>query len=108
MLTEPIAKEFGVDHLIAAEPELSVEGNITGAVRGLPTYGAGKVTGVHNWLAGIGKSLSGFERSTFYSDSQNDIPLLTIVTHPVATNPNAKLNAHAIAHGWRILNLFDD
>ncbi|MDB5759514.1 MAG: family hydrolase [Burkholderia sp.] len=60
------------------------------------------------WLAARGQSLQGFERSTFYSDSQNDIPLLQAVTHPVATNPNALLAAHAKAHGWPILNLFND
>ena len=61
-----------------------------------------------SWLAAMGKSLDSFERSHFYSDSQNDIPLLSVVTHPVATNPNAKLIAHAQAHGWPILNLFND
>jgi phosphoserine phosphatase len=54
------------------------------------------------------KSLAGFERSYFYSDSQNDIPLMSIVTHPVATNPNQKLTAHAQAQGWPILRLFND
>jgi phosphoserine phosphatase len=53
-------------------------------------------------------SLSSFSRSTFYSDSQNDIPLLSAVSHPVATNPNAKLASHAQAHGWPILHLFND
>ena len=52
--------------------------------------------------------LERFARSTFYSDSQNDIPLLEAVTHPVATNPNALLGAHAKEHGWPILNLFND
>ena len=56
----------------------------------------------------LGLTLPGFARSTFYSDSQNDIPLLSAVTHPVATNPNALLAAHATAQGWPILKLFDD
>jgi HAD superfamily hydrolase (TIGR01490 family) len=107
-VTGPIAKAFGVSHLIAAEPEVTAEGEITGKLVGIPPYGAGKVTNLHAWLATMGKSLDSFERSHFYSDSQNDIPLLSIVSHPVATNPNAKLTAHAIAHGWPILNLFND
>lgn len=107
-VTAPIAGEFGVEHLIAAEPDVDAQGNITGAFRGTPPYGAGKVTNLHNWLAARGQSLEGFERSTFYSDSQNDIPLLQAVTHPVATNPNALLGAHAKARGWPILNLFND
>jgi phosphoserine phosphatase len=46
--------------------------------------------------------------STFYSDSTNDLPLLEQVNHPVATNPDAKLRAIAMARGWRILDLFDE
>jgi HAD superfamily hydrolase (TIGR01490 family) len=107
-VTAPIAAEFGVGHLIAAEPELTAEGEITGALLGIPPYGEGKVSNTERWLAGIGKTLHDFERSTFYSDSQNDIPLLSRVTHPIATNPNARLRAHAKAHGWPILALFDD
>ncbi len=105
-VTGPIARAFGIDHLIAAEPELAPDGNVTGRLIGTPPYGPGKVTNVHAWLASLGKKLSDFERSTFYSDSQNDIPLLSIVTHPVATNPNAALTRHAQAQGWPILKLF--
>src|SRR3569832_1237939 len=106
-VTAPIAREFGVEHLIAAEPEVNAEGEITGKTIGTPPYGEGKVVNIRRWLAGMGKSLENFERSTFYSDSQNDIPLLSLVTHPVATNPTAKLTAHAKAHGWPIMTLFD-
>ncbi len=107
-VTAPIAQAFGVEHLIAAEPELTAEDEFTGKPVGTPPYGAGKVINMRTWLAAMGKSLDSFERSHFYSDSQNDIPLLSVVTHPVATNPNAKLIAHAQAHGWPILNLFND
>lgn len=105
-VTGPIAQAFGIDHLIAAEPELTAGGEITGRLVGTPPYGPGKVTNMHAWLASMGKTLGDFERSTFYSDSQNDIPLLSIVTHPVATNPNAALARHAEAQGWPILKLF--
>lgn len=107
-VTAPIARAFGVAHLIAAEPELSADGTITGKLKGIPTSGIGKLTQTKNWLAAQGKSLEDFERSYFYSDSQNDIPLLSAVTDPIATNPNAKLTAHANAHGWPILKLFND
>jgi len=107
-VTAPITQAFGVENLIAAEPELTATGEITGKIIGTPPYGAGKVVNLHAWLAQQDKSLSSFERSNFYSDSQNDIPLLSLVTHPVATNPNARLTAHAQAQGWPILNLFDD
>jgi HAD superfamily hydrolase (TIGR01490 family) len=107
-VTAPIAKALNVDNLIAAEPELTADGEITGKTVGIPPYGAGKVHNTKAWLASLGKSLDSFKSSHFYSDSQNDIPLLSIVTHPVATNPNAKLTAHAKAHGWPILKLFND
>ncbi|AKZ62360.1 phosphoserine phosphatase [Herbaspirillum hiltneri N3] len=106
-VTEPIAKLFKVHHLIAALPEFDAEGNVTGRLAGTPTFGPGKIVHTQAWLQEQGKSIADFPQSHFYSDSQNDIPLLAAVTHPVATNPNDKLRAHAIAQGWPILNLFD-
>jgi HAD superfamily hydrolase (TIGR01490 family) len=106
-VTAPIAQALGVDNLIAAEPEVNAEGEITGKLLGIPTSGPGKVIHTNAWLSANGKSLSSYERSYFYSDSQNDIPLLSAVSHPVATNPNALLKAHAQAQGWPILSLFE-
>ena len=97
-----------MQHLIAAEPELAEGGEVTGRLIGTPPFGSGKVLNTQEWLATLGKTLDGFDRSTFYSDSQNDIPLLSAVTHPIATNPNASLRAHAERHNWPILQLFDD
>jgi len=107
-VTAPIAQAFGVANLIAAEPEMTEDGEITGRLLGIPTSGQGKVIHTKEWLAARDKELDSFACSYFYSDSQNDIPLLSLVTHPVATNPNALLKAHAQAHGWPILTLFDD
>jgi HAD superfamily hydrolase (TIGR01490 family) len=107
-VTAPIAAAFGVPNLIAAEPERNAAGEITGRLRGIPTSGPGKVIHTRQWLESCGKTLGNFARSYFYSDSQNDIPLLSAVTHPIATNPNALLKAHAQAHGWPILTLFND
>lgn len=107
-VTGPIARAFGVQHLIAAEPELDEHGEITGVPLGTPPYGEGKVTNVRHWLSQLGHTLEAFPRSTFYSDSQNDIPLLSCVTDPVATNPNPRLLAYARENGWPILHLFND
>jgi HAD superfamily hydrolase (TIGR01490 family) len=107
-VTEPIARVFGVEHLIAAQPELDQHGNLTGKLVGAPTSGQGKVTHMHAWLGQLGKPFDAFERSHFYSDSHNDIPLLSVVSHPVATNPNAALTKHATALGWPLLHLFND
>jgi HAD superfamily hydrolase (TIGR01490 family) len=107
-VTAPIARAFGVAHLIAAMPEEDQHGNLTGRLLGSPTQGPGKVTHMHAWLDKLGKPFDGFERSHFYSDSHNDIPLLSVVSHPVATNPNAALTQHATTLGWPLLHLFND
>lgn len=107
-VTAPIAQAFSVEHLLAAEPEQTSTGQLTGKLIGIPTSGAGKIVHTEAWLADMGKSLSSFERSYFYSDSHNDLPLLSVVTHPVATNPNSQLTAHAQVMGWPILKLFND
>ena len=107
-ITAPIARELGVEHLIAARPELDKRGHPTGKLAGTPTQGHGKVTHMHAWLDGLGRPFDSFTRSWFYSDSHNDIPLLSVVSHPVATNPSEKLNQHANALGWTSLHLFND
>ena len=107
-VTAPIARALKVEHLIAARPELDERGHPTGKLAGTPTQGQGKVTHMHAWLDGLGRPFDGFERSYFYSDSHNDIPLLSVVSHPVATNPSARLTEHASAQGWPLLHLFND
>lgn len=105
-VTAPIASALGVAHLLAAIPEEGANGDITGKLLGPHSNGAGKIQHLHNWLADMGKSLSDFPKAYFYSDSHNDIPLLSLVSHPVATNPNTQLEAHALAQGWPLLRLF--
>jgi HAD superfamily hydrolase (TIGR01490 family) len=103
-VTAPIAREFGIEHLIATDPEHR-DGEFTGRVAGVPSFREGKITRLENWLAERGWTLDSFADSTFYSDSLNDLPLLCKVKHPVAANPDATLRAHAEQHGWPIVNL---
>jgi HAD superfamily hydrolase (TIGR01490 family) len=103
-VTAPIAREFGVEHLIATEPEHK-DGEFTGRVAGVPCFREGKITKLDNWLAERGWTLDSFDNNTFYSDSLNDLPLLCKVKHPVAVNPDATLRAHAEQQGWRIISL---
>ncbi len=107
-ITAPIAARFGVEHHIGAMPEYDADGKLTGKLLGTPTSGPGKITHMHAWLERLGTRFDAFERCHFYSDSHNDLPLLSIVSHPVATNPSAKLAAHAQAQGWPTLHLFND
>jgi HAD superfamily hydrolase (TIGR01490 family) len=107
-ITEPIAQALGVEHLIAAMPERDADGNITGRLQGTPTQGKGKIVHTDAWLATMGKALADFDTVHFYSDSHNDLPLMSLVSHPVATNPNATLKTHATANGWLLIELFND
>jgi HAD superfamily hydrolase (TIGR01490 family) len=108
-VTRPIAKAFGVNELLAVELERdgATGGNgwFTGEIKGVPSFREGKVTRLEAWLAARKLRLSDVE-STFYTDSMNDLSLMENVTHPVATNPDARLRAIAVQRGWRILDLF--
>jgi HAD superfamily hydrolase (TIGR01490 family) len=103
-VTAPIAREFGIDNLIATEPEHK-DGEFTGNVADVPCFREGKITRLDNWLAARGWNLDSFADSTFYSDSLNDLPLLCKVKHPVVANPDPTLRAYAEQHGWRIISL---
>lgn len=100
-VTAPIAREFGVPHLIATEPE-ERDGRYTGRVAGTPSYREGKVERLQDWMTQHGATL---KDSWFYSDSHNDLPLLSIVDHPVAVNPDDILRREAQQRGWPILTL---
>ena len=105
-VTRPIAGLFGVDVLIATDLARDDQGRATGAIQGVPAFREGKIERVVAWLAGRGQTLASFERSTFYSDSINDLPLLDHVSHPVATNPGPLLLRVAQERHWPVLNLF--
>ncbi len=98
-LTAPIARELGLEHLIATEPEL-VGDKYSGRIAGTPNMREGKVARLENWLAERGLALERFRESWFYSDSVNDLPLLLRVTHPVAVNPDPALAKLAREKGW--------
>jgi HAD superfamily hydrolase (TIGR01490 family) len=106
-VTGPIAAEFGIPILIATEPE-ERHGEFTGGVCGTPCFREGKVERLDTWLAERGRSLASFSESWFYSDSLNDLPLLSRVTHPVAVDPDETLRGHAERRGWPIITLADE
>lgn len=103
-ITEPIAQELGVEHLIATEPEMR-DGRFTGRVAGTPSFREGKAARTLEWLAARGQSFADFSESWFYSDSINDRPLLERVTRPVAVDPDPQLAHLARERGWPVLRL---
>jgi HAD superfamily hydrolase (TIGR01490 family) len=100
-VTYPIAARLDIEHIIAPHPEV-VDGRYTGKTVGIPSFQGGKVTRLNDWIAEHQHSLEG---SYFYSDSHNDLPLLRIVDHPVAVDPDDTLKAAAEAAGWPIISL---
>ncbi len=110
VITEPIAKLFGIEHLIATEAQV-LNGRFTGKVAGVPSMRSGKVKRLQAWLAQ--GAISGVSRKedlaamTFYSDSINDLPLLLFATRAVAVDPDPGLVAAALARAWSIISLRD-
>lgn len=100
-VTGPIADYLGIEHLIACEAE-QINGRYTGQPQGIPSFREGKVTRLQAWLDEHQQSLEG---AWFYSDSHNDLPLLSLVDHPVAVDPDARLQAEAEQRGWPIISL---
>jgi HAD superfamily hydrolase (TIGR01490 family) len=105
-VTRPIAQALGFEHLLAVELQKGADGWYNGKIQGVPSFREGKVTRLAGWLAERGSSLKHIERSVFYSDSINDLPLLEQVQTPVATNPDNKLLAIARERDWQVLELF--
>lgn len=100
-VTSPIVELFGIDNLLATTPEF-INGQYTGKFNETPCYQHGKVIHLNDWLARTHESL---EHSWFYSDSHNDLPLLKLVEHPVAVDPDDKLRQYAEQANWPIISL---
>jgi HAD superfamily hydrolase (TIGR01490 family) len=100
-VTSPIAARLGIPSLLATDPE-TVNNRFTGKVAGIPCFQQGKVERYRQWLQQHGKNP---EQTWFYSDSHNDLPLLELVMHPVAVDPDEKLSAYARKKGWRQISL---
>ena len=102
-IIEPIVLSLGIDEFLSTEPEF-VNGRITGKIVGTPTFREGKVERLNAWLEENHETLSG---SYFYSDSINDLPLLSAVDKPVAVDPDDSLRQMAGEQGWDIISLRD-
>ena len=102
-ITEPIAARLGVTRLIATEPELR-DNRFTGEVTGVPCFREGKLSCLRQWLE---RERPDYGKTRFYSDSYNDLPLLSWVDEPVVVDGDAKLRAHARASNWPMISLRD-
>jgi putative phosphoserine phosphatase / 1-acylglycerol-3-phosphate O-acyltransferase len=97
----PIANELGIDHVLATRLEVDSQGRLTGEVERPPCYGEGKAIAAQKLAGEVGLDL---ERSWFYTDSHEDLPLLDVVGNPRPTNPSRELQKIAARRGWPALH----
>ena len=103
-VTAPIAREFGIPHLVATRAQIC-DGAYTGKPDGTPCFREGKLVRVDQWLAALGKNWHTFAQSRFYSDSHNDLPLLERASQPVVVDGDDTLRAIAEKRGWPQISL---
>jgi HAD superfamily hydrolase (TIGR01490 family) len=103
-ISELTAAELGVDQFFCTELEL-VDGRYTGRTVGTPNMRAAKLERIRQWLAQSGQSDSLLKQASFYSDSINDLALLSAVGRPVVVDPDPRLESTAIRKGWVVLRL---
>ncbi len=97
-VADVIARRLGLSGALGTVAE-SVDGVYTGRLVGEPLHGQAKADAILALAEREGLDLS---RCAAYSDSANDIPMLSLVGEPCAINPDAALRAHAKANGWRV------
>jgi putative phosphoserine phosphatase/1-acylglycerol-3-phosphate O-acyltransferase len=95
---EPLARDLEIPHLLCTRLQLR-KGRFTGKVVRPTCYGEGKAQAVRDFAAAHGVDLT---QSYFYTDSDEDLPLLDIVGHPRPTNPNRRLAEIAATRGWPV------
>lgn len=93
----PLAEDLGIGHVLCTRLVVR-EGRFTGEYERL-CYGAGKVEMAEDWAREHGVDLG---RSSFYSDSVSDLPMLERVGEPRIVNPDPRLRWHAWRRGWPI------
>lgn len=97
----PLARELGIPYVLCTDLEIDALGRFTGRILEPLCYGPGKVIRAKQWAESIGHDLT---HAFFYTDSITDAPLLEVVAHPVAVNPDLRLRRLARARGWSIEN----
>ena len=98
-LVEPLAKALGMTAGIGTRSAI-VDGVYTGELDGPFCYGPGKVEAIEQLARWEGLHL---DQCWAYSDSASDLPMLEVVGHPVAVNPDAKLERTAGHRGWPVV-----
>jgi HAD superfamily hydrolase (TIGR01490 family) len=98
-IVEPLAASLGMTGAIGTEGEV-VDGCYTGELKGPFIYGPGKAEAIEKLAADLGYDL---KLSYAYSDSVSDLPMMDLVGHPVAVNPDSDLDTLSHERGWPIV-----
>ncbi|QYY26115.1 HAD family phosphatase [Diaphorobacter sp. MNS-0] len=104
VIAERTAAELGFAQFLSTELALAND-VFTGEVRGTPNMRDGKLARIQAWLQEQDLPENALDSAWFYSDSINDLPLLSAVGHPVAVNPDKQLLQHALTKGWPVLDI---
>ena len=96
----PVARELGIDHVLCTELETDDDGLLTGGLAGRTGWGEGKAALVRRFAEEHALDL---EKCWAYANGDEDVPLLSLVGHPVAVNPQRVLVEAAAARGWPVL-----
>jgi HAD superfamily hydrolase (TIGR01490 family) len=102
VIVEPIAKRLGFKNVVSTEVEI-IDEIYTGKVLGIPALSEGKLIKVKEWM--LQNRIESFDNTSFYSDSINDLPLLAVVSKPVAVNPDDMLREECRKRSWEIIDL---
>ncbi len=104
VISELTAADLGVDHYLCTELELA-DGRYTGRPRGILNMRSGKIDRVREWLRESGLPEQLLREASFYTDSINDLALLSAVRKPIVVDPDSRLESTALRKGWTVLRL---
>ena len=97
-VVEPLARHLGIDHTMHTHMEVK-DGSFTGRVIQPVCFGEGKIYWLQQFIEEHGVDLA---KSWFYTDSITDRPLMDLVGHPVAVNPDPLLYREAVRRCWPV------
>ena len=99
---EPVARALGITRLLCNHFDVDENGLLTGDIERPIIWGARKADAAQSFCRDNGVDL---QRSYFYADGDEDVPLMSAVGHPRPVNPRSGLAAAAAANGWPVLRV---
>ena len=105
VVSELTAADLGVDHYLCTELEQAGDGRYTGRTAGALNMRSGKIDRLRQWLSDAGHPEHLLREASFYTDSINDLALLSVVKRPIVVDPDPRLESTAHRKGWTVLRL---